>query len=335
MSKIKRSALLRLAFAAAMFAVPAAAHAGKLFITSANVNLATETGTFPVRHGLTAAGGDVSYIVLDASTSNAAQRYGVNRSNKLANARNTVAVQKVSINNGVIVFPATVDFAPDRVVVPGPGGFPPTAFQPGAVAGAGYSPLIQLPDGTILNAPHIANASGAADKVVRFNAGPDTVEYRLTPGYVNGSKVLYISTDASDPLAAALEGATLAPQLGFAPGQGNDGTDSSRAGLATTINGQTGASNPERQGFNSALLDGLAPLNTLAWSPNQGRYSPLWDVHLGRWSAAAVAARRNVALKHFSDFFTAAKDGDLTAPDGGAFGAVGIVVDCPIVMTLN
>jgi hypothetical protein len=327
----------RLLFSAVIAALSFAvipASADQLFIGSAKVNPAGTTATFPTYRGVTQDGRDVTYIVLDASTSAAQQRYRVNRANKLANARNTAAVQKVQVRNGVIVFPATVDFAPERVVVPGPAGFPPTAFQPGAVGEPGYSPLIQLPDGTILNAPHIANATGRADKVTSLNANA-TVTYELTPGFANDKEVLYVSTDASDPLAAALEGVTLAPQLAFAPGQGNDGSNSSRSPLGATINGQLGANNPNRQGFNSALLEGLSPLNALDKTPNQGGYSPLWDVHLGLWTRVAVLRQQNVALKDVDDFFKAAESRLLTAPDGSAFGAVGIVVNCPVVKELD
>jgi hypothetical protein len=322
------------AFAAGLFFTSSSAEAERTFIGSAKVDAAGATATFPTYRGVTTDGRSVTYVVLDASTSAAQQRYRVNRANKLANARNSAAVQKVTMRSGVIVFPATVDFAPERVVVPGPTGFPPTAFQPGAVGEPGYSPLIQLPDGTILNAPHVANASGRADNALSINAN-NTVTYRLVPGFANGKRVLYVSTDASDPLASALEGATLAPQLAFAPGQGNDGSDSSRATLSTTINGQIGANNPNRQGFNSALLDGLPPLNALGKTPNQGGYSPMWDINLGLWTATAVARGQNVVLKNVDDFEDAAEDRKLTAPDGSAFGAIGIVVNCPIVKELD
>lgn len=275
-------------------------------------------------------GRDVWFVVLDASTGDAAARYGVNRADKLVNARNSVAVQRVTVVNGVIQFPATVDFAPERIVTPGPTGFPPVAFQPGAVGEPGYSPLIQLPDGTILNAPHVANDTGQADKVVAFDEGSGRVEIEETIGFANGKRVRYISTDASDPLAASLENVTYAPQLGLAPGQGDDSGKSSRAALGATVNGQTGAQNPQRQGFTSALLDGLSPLNALAWTPNQGRYSPIWDVHLGVWSDAAIRARRNVALTDFDLFEKAADDGELGGP-GGQFVANGFVVNCPII----
>jgi hypothetical protein len=76
-----------------------------------------------------------------------------------------------------------------------------------------------------------------------------------------------------------------------APFADGDGTDSARASLAAFVNGQTGAGNPERPGLNSAL-DGLDPLNTLAWTQNQGRYRPLWDDHLAMWAPGVTPTAR-------------------------------------------
>src|SRR4051812_34706350 len=150
-------------------AAPAAPRAdgggGPQFIPSAREN-GDNPVNLPLHHG-TSRGRDVWFVVLDANTSNAAQAWGANRSNKLANAAGASAVQHVTISrDGTTEFPASVDFTPDRVVVPGPTGFPPAAAPPGAGGEDGYSPLIDLPDGTILNAPQLANASGQADKAV-------------------------------------------------------------------------------------------------------------------------------------------------------------------------
>jgi hypothetical protein len=229
------------------------------------------------------------------------------------------------------VFPASVDFSPNRVVVPGPAGFPPADAQPGAIGDPGYSPLIQMPDGTIRNAPHIANRSGHADKALEIDFARRTVRYQETNGFQGGKAVKYVSTDASDPAVAALENVTYAPALNAAPFPGGDGTDSARASLAAFVNGQTGAGNPNRQGLNSALLDGLDPLNVLAWNPSQGRYSPLWDVHPAAWSAAAIAAGLNVRQTDFGQVRELAQKGRVTGPGGAPFGPAGFIVDCPIV----
>jgi hypothetical protein len=279
----------------------------------------------------TSQGKTVWYIVLVSSNGNDAQTRGVSRAQKLANARGTAAVQTVRVVDGVIDFPATVDFSGVRMLTPGPQGFPPSAFRPGPVAEPGYTPLIQLPDGTVLDAPQVANDTGQAPKIVVLDKANGQIIYRETNGFSGGKAVKYVSTDAADPLAATLENVTFAPQLNFAPFVGGDGTDSSRATLVAFVNGQTGANNPERQGLNSAILDGLDPLNVLRWAPNQGRYSPLWDVNLAQWSAVAVAQGANTRQEDVGEVQNLAEQGVVTGPGGGAFGASGFIVNCPIV----
>src|SRR3954471_10330233 len=246
--------------------------ATRLFVSTAT-EMPGDVVQLPLHQG-TSGGRTVFYIVLESS----------DRVQKLANTRGTGAVQKVALHDGVVDFPATVDFSPQRSVVPGPNGFPPDLATPGAVGEPGYSPLIELPDGTVLNAPQIANDSGRADKVVALDATAGSVLYRETNGESRTHAVRYASFDASNPVAAALENATYAPALNAAPKLDGDGTDSARASLAAFVNGPTGADNPERQGLNSALIAGPDPLNVLRWLPQQGRYSPLWDVHLGAWT---------------------------------------------------
>ncbi|MEL7156210.1 MAG: hypothetical protein AAFN30_06380 [Actinomycetota bacterium] len=124
-----------------------------------------------------------------------------------------------------------------------------------------------------------------------------------------------------------MEGATFAPALNAAPGLGNDGSDSSRASLAAVTNGQTGIDNPDRQGLNSALLGEGDPLNLLAWLPNQGRYSPLWDVHFSTFANDNDAE----LITRFADIEDLAEDGDITAPDGSNWGPSNFIVNCPII----
>ncbi len=307
----------------------AAAGDRRLFVRSAVENR-DGTATLPLYRG-TSRGRPVWYILLDSSDGADADKLGINRASKLSNARGTPAVQKISVVDGVIDFPKTVDFTPQRVVVPGPTGFPPAQAEPGAVGEPGYSPLIQMPDGTIRNATHIANDSGRADKVKRIDFARGTVDFVEADGFANGKAVKYISNDASDPGVAALENSTYAPALHAAPFAGGDGTDSSRAALVAFVNGQTGLGNPQRQGLNSALLDGADPLNLLFWAPNQGRYSPLWDVHPAQWSAEAVALARNVAQKDRSDQLNLVDKGVVTGPGGAKFAPGGFVVNCPII----
>src|SRR3954468_16544084 len=156
---------------AAIFLLAAAARAdggGTLFLQSA-VEHADGTVTLPLYRG-TSHGRTVWYVVLDSSDGNDAQAKGVNRAQKLANARGTAAVQKDSLASGVVDFPGTVNCAfGTRTVVAGPNGFPPSAASPAAKGDDRYSPLIQLPNGVIENAPQVANETGRAAKVVAID----------------------------------------------------------------------------------------------------------------------------------------------------------------------
>jgi hypothetical protein len=329
---VRVTAMCAMAAGIGMIGAPAAMADGggrTLFIPNATEQ-PDGTVVLPLLRG-TSQGKTVWYVVLVSSDGKSAQISGVSRSQKLANARGTAAVQQVHVVNGVIDFPATVNFSPVRMLTPGPQGFPPSAFAPGAIGEPGYTPLVELPDGTILDAPQIANDTGQADKIVALDKQNGQVTYRETDGFQGGKAVKYVSTDASDPLAATLENVTFAPQLNFAPFLGGDGTDSSRATLVAFVNGQTGANNPQRQGLNSAILDGLDPLNVLRWNPKQGRYSPLWDVNLAQWSATAIAQGDNVRQQDVGDIMNLAEQGLITGPGGAAFGASGFIVNCPIV----
>ena len=180
------------------------------FIRSAQVNADFTQVTLPLFRG-TSHGQTVYYVITDSSDRSDAATRGVNYAPKLANAKGTAAVQIVTVVNGVVDFPATVDFSPNRTLIPGPTGFPPALASPGAVGEPGYSPLIQMPDGTVLNAPQIArDANGdsridphteSADKIVALNTAAGFVTYLLTPGFYDNRVVHYASFDSSSPVS--------------------------------------------------------------------------------------------------------------------------------------
>ena len=59
-------------------------------------------------------------------------------------ARTTRRRRRIRSGPAVIHFQGAPDFSPTRIAVPGPNGFPLAKFQPGAVAGPGYSPFIRI-----------------------------------------------------------------------------------------------------------------------------------------------------------------------------------------------
>jgi hypothetical protein len=313
--------------------------------TSFRENAGPTIVTYPLYHG-TSQGRDVSYVITDASNLSVAQALGVNYTPKLAQAAGTAAVQnstsQVGSGNG-IDFPASVDFSPTHVLTPSLTGFPPLAAQPGAVGESGYSPLVQVVfrDKTVvLDAPQIANATGQADKIVSIATNHRTVSYQETDGCYDNESVHYASFDASDPVAAAIEDVTYAPNLDAAPSPGCAdamvvAANCSRESLIAFTNGQTGPTNPQRQGLNAAILDGPPPLNILQEIPEQKSqfdYSPMWDIHLATWTDTAVAAGLNVRQTDFSAALQQVKDGNATGfPAGSTFGPSGFVVNCPVV----
>jgi hypothetical protein len=317
--------------------------------TSFRENVGPTTVTYPLYHG-TSQGRSENYVITDASDVGVALALGVNFTPKLAQAAGTAAVENststIWSGNG-IDFPASVDFSPNRVIVPSAQGFPPAAAQPGAVGEAGYSPLVQVKfwgKTVVLNAPQIANATGRADKIVSINRSDDTdkstVTYRETDGCYDNESVHYASFDASDPVAAAVEDVTYAPDFNAAPSPGcadpvNVPASCSREPLIAFTNGQTGVTNPERQGLSSALLDGLSPLNILKEIPeptSRFDYSPIWDIHFETWIPDAVAKGLNVRQTDFSTALQQVTDGLATGfPAGSPLGPTGFVVNCPVV----
>jgi hypothetical protein len=120
------------------------------------VNLSNETVRLPLYPGIAYKGTPyqekVRYVLLDASDQGLAHDLGVNYAPKLANIAisDPAAVQTVTLENPTpqanpfgpapIDFAGAPDFSPTRIATPGPDGFPLAKFQPGAVAGPGYSP---------------------------------------------------------------------------------------------------------------------------------------------------------------------------------------------------
>lgn len=283
------------------------------------------------------------YVVFESSDRDDAEIRGVNFSPKLANALGTSAVQPVDTGPTGACLHGTVDFTPEHIVVPGPTDFPPAAAAPGSTGNAAYSPLVTFEGRIVLNAPQVANETGLHDKVISIDFLAGRVTLRMTQGIYHGKDILYVSTDASDPGAAAVEEATFAPNLNAAPGIATrDPRVSARSAIIPIVNGATGVDNPERQGLSSAILGEGDPLNITEIHPrNRGEivmYSPLWDVHPAVWTDEAIAGGYRVRLNHHEDVIDAIEDGLIVSggagpenPDLAGLRAAGFVVNCPVV----
>ncbi|WP_207209212.1 hypothetical protein [Loktanella sp. IMCC34160] len=317
----------------------------------------TGTVTLPLYEGFMESGESVWYIVTDTSDADNAAALGLNHSAKLTYANVGRAVRQARIENrdqrAVLVFESgTVDFSPEHKVVPGdaPAYFPPKDVQPGSVGDDNYSPLavVENAGNAIYNAPMVAFGATADqleaycegeadhsvvhDKVVHICPSEGTVTIALTAGFSFAKPVLYLSTDASDPLPAALEGATFAPGLADIPVGGDDSLFSSVERIFVSVNGPTGMDNPHRQGLTSALAGEGSPLNTLGGIPTVATdYSPLWDLNPYVWTDAAIEAGYRSRLTEEFDILGKVEQGFLTGLGGGAFGSIGFVVNCPIV----
>ena len=375
----------------------------KLTVESAiQVNLSNETVRLPIYPGDAPVPGNPSqtervwYVLLDASDAGLAHDLGVNYAPKLANIAigDPAAVQTVTEDNpspqanpfgpGVIHFQGAPDFSPTRIAEPGPTGFPLKSFQPGAVAGPGYSPFIRIAGSDVVyNAPIIAVGNGPFDVAHHTNtgdrvlgihiAGPSApgqfaeswADLLFVKGFDAGKPIIYLSTDAGQPLTAVLERSTYVPALNNASlNGGDDFLGSARERLFGFINGQTGADNTQAQGFQHLVLDGHASedasldntglinalrnggdlLNvfgdfpTLTDPRHADAYSPLWDAQLGLWTPKAIKEGLNTRqIDEVQVFNLAATRPDLLTgvnPATGQpapYGSVGVDINCAVI----
>ena len=343
------------------------------------VDLSTETVRLPLYKGK-ANGQTVWYVLLDSSDPGLAHDLGVNYAPKLANIAINCAecVQTVTTESptpaqnpfgpAVVDFQGAPDFSPTRIAVPGPNGFPLATFQPGAVAGPGYSPFIKIAGSNVVySAPIVATGDGPFDVVHHTNTGDRVLGIHIAgpsaPGQFAESWVdlLFVKGfDAGQPLTAVLERSTYVPALDRASYNGGDDfLGSARERLFGFINGQTGPDNKNAQGFvnlikdghgsddasaaNTALINALRTggdlLNvfgdfpTLADPRHAQAYSPLWDAQLGQWTDKAIKEGLNTRqIDEVQVFNLAATRPDLiTGPGGAPYGAAGVDINCAVI----
>src|SRR6266705_5384216 len=194
------------------------------------VDLSHETVRLPLYKG-EAYGKTAWFILLDASDVGLAHDLGVNYAPKLANIGIgcPACVQTVTLDSptpaqnpfgqAVVHFQGAPDFSPTRIAVPGPNGFPLSKFQPRAVAGSEYSPFIRIAGSPVVySAPIVATGDGPFDVIHHTNTGDRVLGIHIAPasppgqylesyvdmlfvkGFDAGEPIVYISTDAGQPL---------------------------------------------------------------------------------------------------------------------------------------
>jgi len=340
------------------------------------VDLATHSARLPLHRG-TFQGTTYWYVLTDVSNAQLATELGLNFSPKLANAGRDCpsCVQVLPVSSDItdgpdITFAGVPDFAPNRLLIPGPTGFPPLATTPGAVAGPGYSPCIQVQGTSIVyNAPIVARGDGpfdvtthtnTHDRVLAIDTVNRTVDLLIVCAFAAGKEIVYLSFDATAADTAVIERATFTPGLGLLSfPNGAFRPDGARAALFAFTNGQTGPTSPPAQGLNHVIIDGhnaeeatLANTGLLNALRHGGdarnviesfptmpqikfEYSPMWDVHLTVWSRRKVQMGQNVAQTDSFVIRTLAEQFAVASPGGLKLASSGIVVNCPVVAFIN
>jgi hypothetical protein len=325
-------------------------------LNTGKVDAIAGTVTIPLYKGtLKGTKKTIWYILTDVSDQGIANELGLNFSAKLGFAENAARTGTLDLNGNIVFDKGTVDFSPQRRIVPGPPGqeFPPKSFTPGAVGDKNYSPYVTITNAgnVVYNAPMIAfdvdaneidfphgnvDYSKVHDQVVAIDTVNMTVTLNLINGFSFGRPVWYLSTDASIPLAASIEHSTYAPLMGKLLLGHDDSFSSPIERIFLATNGTEGCANPQRQGLSADLADGHRPNNTLGGIPTIALdYSPAWDANLYTWTNDAIAKGYRQQLREEFQILTYAQDGLITGPGGAPFGSAGFSINCPIVQRLN
>ena len=308
---------------------PPSSHSAFAFTHASTTSVDTVAGTasFPLIAGV-AGGEPVFVVVLESSDSSAAATRGVTYTPRLAELRRTAAVQRGRWTVDGIALDAGVDFSPAREVQPGaPDAFPPTSAAPGAVGRNGYSPFVEFADGSVWTIAIVANSAHEHDRVVRIEREARHVVMRITRGYGSGKTLWYLSTEASDAMVAALEGAIHAPAIASAAeGRG-------AAQLVAFVNGPMATEDAaERHGMRSAMSGEGDPLNILAAIPGESEYAPLWDLHMAMWAPRAVRDGLRERLLSTEEVSNRESSGLVQGMDGALRTTrTGALVNCPVI----
>ena len=317
-------------------------------------------------------GSAVWFVRTDVSDASLATQLGLNFAPRLANASVGCAtcIQTVQSVDPVpgrapVQFSGTVDFSPEWLLTPSATGYPPLAAQPGAVAGTGYSDLVQVQGSAVVfNAPIVAVGTGpfdvspshrnTHDRVMAIDTLAMTVDLQFVRAFAFGKDIFYFTFGVTGTGPATMERGTLLPAAA-APPASPDYESSARSNIFSFVNGKRGQNDPRAQGLSHAVLDNpagalslqnptlleslrqlgdahnvLAAFPTLTDKAQRESYSPLWDIHLAAWSPAVVSSNKNLVQTDANTILQLANRGLITNPDGSKLSSAGFVANCPV-----
>lgn len=225
------------------------------------------------------------------------------------------------------------------------------------------APIVATGDGPF----DVTTHTNTHDRTLAIDTDEMTTDHLFVRGFSNGASILYLSFDSSDAFTATVERSTFVPalaDLAFANGGGH--ADSARASIFTFANalpgleqspsdrgasqgegrsqglvhalsldivGQDAAvENPEvlealRTGADVSNIFDVFPTNELA--ADRAEYSPAWDLQVGVYSDAALAAGENGLRTDANTVRREAGEGLVTSPGGLPLGSANIVINCP------
>jgi len=314
------------------------------------------------------------YVITEVSDEALARRMGLNFSPRLANlitpdcpgCVQTVRSSRM-LGRGTVKRPGTVDFSPDRLLVPGAnGGFPPAASAVGAVGDPRYSPFVRIAGTDVVyNAPIVATGergfdirrhSNTHDRLFDIDVRKRTVDMNFIRAFSHGRDIQYLSFESSSAALAVFDRTTFTPVLGLspAPDRGRDPA-TARSVIIAFANGMRGRTSPPGQGTDHVIADGLnaRPIDktdrtliealrvggdahnvldsfpTLRDPAQRNLYSPIWDVQVAVWTPQAVAAGLNTTQTDANQIRQLAARGLITSPGGTQLRSDRAILNCP------
>jgi hypothetical protein len=238
------------------------------------------------------------------------------------------------------------------------------------------APIIATGDGPF----DVTTHTDTHDRTLGIDTIGMTTDQLFVRGFANGEPILYLSFDVSDAFTAMIERSTFVPalfDLGFPNGGGR--SDSARASIFTFVNAMVGLEAPSPRGAsdgpgrsqglthalsfpiaeqdaaiaNPDVIEGLRnggdvsnifdAFPTLPSERSRAEYSPAWDLQVGVYSDAAVAAGLNGLQTDANEIRRLARRGLVTGPGGRPHTARGgdpsasanVVINCPALAFLE